>query len=357
MAFPKYSRPTSKAAHVRAVRPAQIDDYVIRQIDAHGPGLALAVTASGTVVHAASHGLANIRTCRPIEQDTIFHLASGGKQFTGLGILLLAEQGELQLGDPISKHIPLLAGFGSRVTIRDLLHHTSGVRDLYDNEGIKQILARCERPANADLIRTYADLGCPMARAGIAPGDAFRYSNSGYELLGALIEQVSGQSYRDFFATRVFNPLNMKDTFSIPHPRIDSSRYASGYERNSRGELTEAGSTALDNLVGSGSFYTTVSDLCRYDQALRNNSLVSAAGAAEAFTSGRTNDGYPTNYGFGWYLWARDGISFADHEGSWNGFRSYIRYCLNRPLSVFVLSNHPEIDLFKVTNVATDACR
>jgi CubicO group peptidase (beta-lactamase class C family) len=274
-----------------------------------------------------------------------------------LGILMLAEACKLNLDDAIGKHIPLLARFGPQVTIRKLLHHTSGIRDLYDEDGVEQVLARCERPANADVIRTYADLGCPTAGRGIRPGNSFSYSNSGYELLGAVIEQLSGQSYHDFFASRLFDRLNMKNTFSVPDRRTDSKRCATGYALDDWDEFVEAGSNAFDDLVGSGSFYTTVSDLCRYDQALRTNSLVRDAGMTEAFTSGRTNDGDPINYGFGWNLGVQAGIRFADHEGEWNGFHSYICYCLDRPLSVFALSNHPKVDLSDLADVAIDSCR
>ncbi len=357
MAFLRRTQQTSKASRALADPSAQINDYIASKIEVGGPGLALALVADGTIVHTATFGLANVRNGLPVEQDTIFHLASCGKQFTGLGILMLAEEGKLHLDDPAGKHIPLVGGFGPGVTIRKLLHHTSGIHDLYGEDGVEQILARCARPANADLIRTYADLGCPMAEQDIRPGDTFSYSNSGYELLGAVIEEVSGQLYHDFFARRVFDRLKMKDTFSVPGRAIDGRRCATGYTLDERGDLLEAGTSELDGLVGSGSFYTTVSDLCLYDQALRTNSLVNEASLEEAFTSGQTNDGNPTNYGFGWFLGAQNGISFADHYGAWNGFRSYIRYCLDRPLSIFVLSNHPEVDLLEVADVATEACR
>jgi CubicO group peptidase (beta-lactamase class C family) len=357
MALLRRTQPAPKAIRAHAKRSAQIDDYVASQIEADGPGVAVAVVASGTVVHAAGYGLADVREDLPVAQDTIFHLASCGKQFTGLGILMLAEERKLHLDDPIGKHIPSIAGFGPRVTIRKLLHQTSGIRDLYDESGVKQVLARCKRPTNADVIRTYADLGCPMAEAGLEPGDTFSYSNSGYELLGTVIELVSNQSYHYFFARRVFDLLGMRDTFSVPDSRVDSPRRATGYTLDDRGVLIEAGDTEFDNLVGSGSFYTTAPDLCFYDQALRANSLVSEASMEEAFTSGRTNSGDPTNYGFGWYFGDQDGILFADHEGEWSGFRSYICYCLDRPLSMFLLSNHPELDLIEIANVATDAYR
>ena len=183
------------------------------------------------------------------------------------------------------------------------------------------------------------------------------YSNSGYELLGTIIEQVSGQSYHDFFARRVFDRLQMQDTFSVPDRRIDGPRCATGYTLDDWDDFIEAGSNEFDNLVGSGSFYTTASDLCRYEQALRTHSLISETSMAEAFTGGRTNGGDSTNYGFGWSLGVQNGIAFADHEGDWNGFRSYICYCLDPALSIFVLSNHPELDVSEAADVAIDAYR
>ena len=357
MAFLKAPRPPTNEIRADAERSGEIDDYIASQIEADGPGLALAVVASAAVVHAAGYGLADVRGGLAVAPDTKFHLASCGKQLTGLGILMLVEERKLGLDDPVGRHISSLAGFGPKVTIRELLHHTSGIRDLYDEDGVDEVLARNEQPTNADVIRTYADLSCPMAEAGLEPGDTFSYSNSGYELLGAVIERVSGQSYHDFFARRVFDPLGMKDTFSVPDRRVRDPRCAIGYALDKRNELIEAGGSEFDRLVGSGSFYTTAPDLCLYDRALRMNSLVSKGSLEEAFTSGQTNDGDPTNYGFGWYLGEQDGISFADHEGEWNGFRSYICYCLDRPLSMFVLSNHPAVDLIEIANVATDAYR
>src|SRR5262249_42543871 len=151
----------------------RINAYVARKMEAGGPGVPVALAASGAVIRAAAFGLANVSKGLPGKEDTIFHLASCGKQLTGLGILMLAEEGKVHLDDPVGKHIPLIAGFGSGVTIRKLLHHTSGIYDFYREDCIGQLLARCARPSNADLIRSYADLGCPMAEQDIKPGDQF----------------------------------------------------------------------------------------------------------------------------------------------------------------------------------------
>lgn len=349
--------PASKAIRVDAGRSAQIDDYIAGQVRPGGPGLALAIVKSGAIVHAAGYGLADLRAHVAIAPDTIFHLASSGKQFTGLGILMLAEAGKLDLDDPVSRHLPGLSGFGPQVTIRRLLHHTSGIRDFYDENSIEEVLARCGRPANADIIRAYVDLGCPMARPGIKAGDEFCYSNSGYDLLGTVIERASGQSYHDFFQRRVFDRLGMKDTFTAPDRRLNDRRLASGYVLDDDGNVIDRGGSDYDDLVGSGSFYTTVLDLCVYDRALATDPLVSAASVREALTSGRTNDGTLTKYGFGWYVGTYEGMRFADHKGEWIGYYSYICRYLDRPLSIFVLSNHPGIDLAEVANVATAVYR
>jgi CubicO group peptidase (beta-lactamase class C family) len=346
--------PVPKEIRVDEEGSAQIDDYLADQIEESGPGLALAIVESGHVVHAAGYGLADLRNGRPVAPDTIFHLASCGKQFTGLGILMLAEAGKLHLDDPIGQHLAPLVQYGPQVTIRRLLHHTAGIRDFYDDASYDEVVARFERPTNADVIRLCSDIGCPMAEKGIGPGEKFVYSNSGYDLLGALIEQVSGESYHDFFQRHVFDPLGMKDTFSVPDRRAGDGRCAIGYGLDEKDGFVEEAGNEFDGLVGSGSFYTTVGDLCIYDQALMANRLVSAAGMRQIFTSGRTNDGSRTDYGFGWRFGDYQGMPFAEHDGAWIGFRSYMCRYLERPLSIFALSNHPEIDFAELANTVTD---
>jgi CubicO group peptidase (beta-lactamase class C family) len=348
--------PQAKAVRADA-RSAQMDDYIAGKVLSRGPGFSLAIVESGAIVHAVGYGLADVRSKVPIEPDTILHLASSGKQLTGIGILMLAEQGKLRPDDPVSRHLPGLSGFSPKVTLRQLLHHTSGIRDFYDESGVEEVMARCERPANADIVRTYADLGCPMARRGLQPGDEFVYSNSGYDLLGSVIERVSGQSYHDFFQARIFDPLGMKDTFSVPDPRINDRRLACGYELDGYGSIVEAQENPFDNIIGAGSFYTTALDLCLYDKALATNALVSAASMQEALTSGRTNNGELTNYGFGWYVGEFEGMRFADHKGEWIGNYSYICRYLDTPLSIFLLSNNPSIDLVDIVNAATKIYR
>jgi CubicO group peptidase (beta-lactamase class C family) len=330
-------------------RSRQIDGYLAQQIPPDSPGLALGIVKDSALVHAVGYGLASIQSGRPIAPDTIFHLASCGKQFTALGIVMLVEAGKLHPDDPLGKHIPELAGFGC--TLRQLLHHTAGIRDLYDEAGIDQVLARSARPANADMVRLYAELGCPLAAR---PGSTFSYSNSGYDLLGTVIERVSGQSYHDFFQARVFDPLGMRDTFSAPETRASDPRRATGYDVGESEELVANAGSEFDGLVGSGSFCTTVPDLARYEQALRQYRLISEAGTLAMFNGVPTGEG-DVRYGLGWFIGSYNGAALADHEGAWNGFRSYLCCFLDVRFSLFVLTNHPDVDLMEIANVVSEA--
>lgn len=338
-----------------AAGSTQLDQHIQDQLGNEDPGLAIAVVKSGQVVHEAGYGMAD--DTAPITPATIFHMASCGKQLTGVGIMMLAEAGKLGLDDPVGQHIEEVAGFGPTVTLRQLLQNTSGILDLYGDDEMEKVLARCARPRNDDMIATFAALSCPMASSRRKAGDKWEYSNSGFDLLGSVIERVSGQSYRDFFQQNVFDRLGMSNTFTFPDRRLNGPGIAKGYEVGNGGYYQEAEKTPYDDLVGSGSFYTTVRDLCIYDQALASNALIGTASMQEACTSGVTNDGEATGYGFGWYVGEDEGARYIEHDGEWVGFHSYICRYLDEPFSVFVLSNHPEMDLNAVANVACQTYR
>ena len=331
-------------------RSARLDAFIADQIRDGEPGLAIAVVKDHTVAHLAAYGLADAQRNVPTRPDTMFHLASCGKQFTALGILKLMEAGRVVLDDPVGLHLPTVAGFGREVTIRRLLQHTSGIRDLYDEDGYETVMRYTSRPTNADILAVYAKLGCPMTAR---PGAEFAYSNSGYELLGAVIERAAGESYANFFRRIVFDPVKMNDTFSVPDRRMNDPRRAVGYGSDNDGFFEHEGSE-FDDLVGAGSFVTTAPDLCLYDSALATNALVTEASMRLALTSGKTNDGKDTGYGFGWYIDSYRAMPYAEHDGDWAGFYSMIRRYQERPLSVYLLTNNPEVGLKAVIEAASD---
>ena len=312
-------------------KSAAIDRIVARKVRAAGPGLALAVIKDGNPIHVAGYGLADLDTREPVTPRTQFHMASCGKQFTALGITMLRARGKLRYDDRIGRHIPELAGYKG-VTIRRLLHHLSGVYDFYEIKPIEdELCRRASEPTNRHLVRLYADLDCPMS----VTAGRFSYSNAGYDLLGSVIERISGQSYREFFRTRVFARLGMTDTYSLPARRRLAGRcVATGNLKN--GRYIVQSDHRLDGICGSGSIYSTVFDLCRYEAALAADRLVSAASMRTAFRSGIQDNEKSTGYGFGWDVTDE----FVEHAGEWNGYASHVRRYRDRRLSIYVLSNN-----------------
>jgi CubicO group peptidase (beta-lactamase class C family) len=325
---------------------ARIDRIVARKTEPV-PGLAIAVIKDRKVVHLAGYGSADLETATPITPQTQFHMASCGKQFTALGIMMLKEKSRLAFDDHIGKHIPELSGYPEGMTIRRLLHHLSGIPDLYETRLERKLLTLSRHPTNRDVIRLLASLGCPMART----GGRFSYSNTGYDLLGSVIERVSGQSYREFFRARVFAPLGMDDTFSLPAAaRLARRQCAIGYQKKRRGFVAET-EHRLDGICGSGSIYSTAADLCRYEAALAAGRLVSEATMRTALRSGVRDDGSPTGYGFGWAVTA----DFIEHSGEWIGFVSHMRRYRRRRLSIYVLSNTTSVNPERTVNSAARA--
>jgi CubicO group peptidase (beta-lactamase class C family) len=320
---------------VNAGLSAKIDRIVARRTEPV-PGLAIAVIKNGKIVHLAGYGSADLETATPITPQTQFHMASCGKQFTALGIMLLKDGGKLAFDDHVGKHIPELAGYPAGVTIRRLLHHLSGIADLYGTRLERKLLALARHPTNRHVVKLYAALGCPMGKT----AGRFSYSNTGYDLLGSVIERLSGQAYRDFFRARVFAPLGMADTFSLPAAaRLARRQCAIGYEKK-RGRHIAQGEHQLDGICGAGSIYSTVADLSVYEAALSAGRLVSDSTMRTSLRSGERDDGSATGYGFGWSVMP----DLIEHSGGWTGFSAHIRRYRRRRLSIYVLSNSAAID-------------
>lgn len=312
------------------VMSAEVDVLMAAYVD--GPGGAVMVIQNGEIVHQNGYGLADVENDKPITTDTVFHLGSVGKQFTALGIMILAEQGMLKYDDPISIHLPELAWMDDGVTVRRLLHHTSGIMGYDDSDDIyNALVASAGKPGNENLLQVLAEQGSMLAN----PGDEYSYSNAGYDLLGVLIERLSGQSYPDFMEENIFSPLGMKHTFAVPNDaRLNEDTVAQSYSTDGAYEPD-----ILDGLNGAGSIYSTLGDLYLYDQALYMNVLVSQETLAEAFASGVLNNGEETAYGFGFELGEYTGEMYIGHSGAWLGFESYYLRFPTRNLSVVVLLN------------------
>jgi CubicO group peptidase (beta-lactamase class C family) len=308
---------------------AQVDGLMSQFED--GPGGVVMVIQDGEIVHQNGYGLADVDQEIYITPETIFHLGSVGKQFTAMGVLILVEQGQVDLDDPISVYIPELDWMDSGVTVRSLLHHTSGVMGHDDSDEIYDaLLESSDAPDNEDVIKAISQYQEMLSE----PGETFYYSNTGYDLLGSLIERVSGQSYARFMDANVFAPLGMSNTFALPDDRRFGENAAQSYDENGPYQAD-----VLDNLNGSGSIFSTVGDMYLYDQALYTEKLISQALLDEMFTSGTLNNGEETGYGFGFDVANHAGYDYVGHQGSWLGFDVYYLRFPTEKLSVVVLLN------------------
>ena len=311
----------------------QTDAFFSSFTSADAPGGAVIVLRDNSIVYQSAYGLAHLERGDPLTVDHVLHMASVGKQVTGLAIMMLSEEGTVRYDDPVGDYVPELAHWGPDVTVRSLLTHTSGLPD-YDYF-FDDPIDRSDQPTNADLLAVLADL----PQTPNAPGDFFEYSNLGYDLLGVVVERASGQSFPDFVHAHIFGPLGMRGTFSLPNPaRRAGPLVAISYTGDSS-DPEPYPSDEFDELYGSGSIYTTVGDMALYDRALYDATLVSEETLAEAFQPVALNDGRKEAYGFGWEIEEVDGVSYVAYSGSWLGFNAdYVRV-LDQHLTVVVLLN------------------
>ncbi len=306
------------------------------------PGVAVAVVRDGKTVLERAWGYADLDKKAPITPDTAFDLASVSKQFAAIAIMLLEEEGKLAYDDPIGKFVPELAIYEG-VTIRHLMLHIGGLPDYYD------IIDTSGRmPTNHDA----AVLLGKMARADFSPGERYEYSNAGYDMLGPIVEAASGMCFAEFVQQRIFTPLGMDGSRVHDHTLPEIVNRARGYEPADGGFVLNNDSP-LNAIVGSGSIFSTLNDLVRWDQALYSEKLASAETHELAFTSGTNNNGEPLNYGFGWRIDEYAGHKRLRHGGSWVGFRSHIARIPELRFTVIVLSNRADFEPENVIDTIT----
>ena len=303
------------------------------------PGATVMVIREGQVIHAKGYGLADLKSGRALSRETPVRLGSVGKQFTSMGIMILEEREELAFDQLVTEWVPELHRFpGSQVS--HLLHHTSGLPDYYDlpDETLQGVAGKDGHPllTNADVVSIYESWGDPV----FPPGDRFEYSNPGYEVLGLIIERISGQTFGTFLAENIFDPLNMGTAVVRERPDMEIPDRAVGYSSGEEdGGWIENDHHFGNWLVGAGGVYASLDDLYIWDQALYADELVTRETLAEAFTPTTLNDGSVSEYGFGWNVGDRLGHRAVHHGGSWVGFRSGILRFLDEGITVIVLSN------------------
>jgi CubicO group peptidase (beta-lactamase class C family) len=295
------------------------------------PGCAVGVTRDGALAFAKGYGMADLEHQTPINPDTRFYIASLSKQFTAMSIVLLAQEGLLSLDDSIRKWVPEVPSLGATITLRQLLHHTSGLRDYFT------LLAVSGWPSDGQLTdRQFLDLMSRQKNLNFAPGDEFLYSNTGYALLSIVVKRAAGQSLREFAAERIFKPLGMTHTefrddhlLPIPQRALGYQPKASGY-RVSQPEF---------DVVGDGGMYSTIGDLAKWDANFGTGQVGGKAGIAQLEEPGRLNNGQTIPYGLALSIGTIKGVKTYGHSGAYGGYRSTLLRFPDRYLSVITLCN------------------
>ena len=327
----------------------RVDEVFARWDTTNGPGCAVSVIESGEVIFMRGYGMANLDHDVPNRADTIFHVASVSKEFTAAAIALLALDDKLSLDDTIQQHLPWVPDFEHPITVRNLIHHNSGIRDQWSLLGMSGWRYSRDLITDNDviyLIKRQRDLN-------FRPGDRYTYSNTGYTLLALIVEAVSDQSLREFTTSRIFEPLGMSRT----HFRDDFSEIvkdqAYGYRWDEGDSVFRLSVTNFDT-VGATSLLTTVEDMARWDR----NFIDPAVGGRDFLDlmhrRGTLNDGEEQDYAFGLTHGSYRGVRTVGHGGSDAGYRSNFLRFPDHGYSFVVLCNLAQTNPARLAQAVAD---
>jgi CubicO group peptidase (beta-lactamase class C family) len=313
------------------------------------PGAVVAVIRDGTIIYQQAYGMADLERDVPLSPQSLLDIASTSKQFVAMSMLLLEEQGKVSLDDDIRSYLPEFPDYGRTVTLRHLIHHTSGIRDYMD----LMYLAGMKHENSYPPLEIIA-LVARQERLNFEPGDEFHYSNSGYLLLAEIIERVSGQSLGEFTKQHIFKPLNMNVShFYDDFMRVVKNR-ALSYSRKETGGY--ASIQYIFDVVGDTGLLTNIEDLFLWDQNFYGNKL--GEGRPELLehllTPGRLNSGETLDYAFGLEVETHRGLGVVKHSGSAAGYRSQMLRFPDQSFTVIVLSNLAEFSPTKLAEQVAD---
>lgn len=307
------------------------------------PGAAVIVVRDGEIVFRKGQGMAHLELGVPIEPNMVFRLGSITKQFTTVAILILAEQGKLALDDSITQFLPDYPTHDHLITIEHLLTHTSGIKSMTH---MPEWLPLWRKDFTVQELIDFFKYQ-PMQ---FAPGKRWAYNNSGYLLLGAIIEKVSEQTYEQFIQHSIFDPLGMKQSYYDSPVRLIPRRVA-GYDKGPKG-YTNAAYLSMTQPYAAGALASTVDDLARWDAALYTEQLLKQETLQQAFISHRLLDGTSTAYRYGWAISEYEGHRLVEHGGGIHGFRTHAIRMPDDRIYIAVLSNNggigPEELAFKI---------
>ena len=309
----------------------EVDELISSMVKAESAGATVAVAKVGELLYSKGYGSANPEYDIPNSPQTIFHVASVSKQFTAFAIALLAEQGKISVGDDIRKYLPELPDFGHKITIKHLVHHTSGLRDQWEllslaGWRLDDVITRSQV---LRLIRHQEELN-------FKPGEEFSYCNTGYTLLGEIVSRVTGKSFPEWCAENIFKPLKMDNTlFYDDHEKIVKNR---AYSFHDSPEGLKKSVLSYAN-AGATSLFTTAEDLTKWSENFYSMKVGNAEVMEQMEERGVLNKGDTLGYAFGQGFGTYKGLKTLTHGGADAGYRSYLMRFPEHKLSIVVLSN------------------
>jgi len=321
------------------------DDELAKKVDAFLsqwdkndlPGCAVGVVKDGRLVYKRGFGMANLDYDVPNTPSTRFNLASVSKPFTAFSIALLAQQGKLSLDDDIRKYVPEMPKYDETVTIRHLIHHTSGIREyealvFFGGLGTDRALSS----------KAILNMLARQKNINFKPGSKYQYSNSGYHLIGIIVERVSGKSLRAFAEENIFKPLGMKNTLFFDNRFEVVKNRAHGYQVGPDKSIKARSS--LHDLVGAGGVLSTVEDLYLWDQNFYEPKVGNKELISMLTTPGTLNSGEKMDYAFGMWRGEYKGLPLIMHSGNLgSGYRARIHSFPEQKFTVIALSNNTAI--------------
>lgn len=322
------------------VHADEVDDLALAEMKAsNSPGLGLVVVKDGKVLKQASYGIANLETGTPATVDTVFRMASMSKQFCAAAAMLLIQDGKWKLEDPISKFLTKSPETWSKITLRHLLTHTSGMPGFAPADGF----SFRENPTGDRYIEM---LG--KKKLNFQPGEKFEYSNEGYSILGILVGKVAGKPLDAFVSERILKPVGMDSTSYYNLERLVPGR-ANGYiwDKDHHENAIPLRPYAM---AGSGGMQSNILDWVKWDAALQGESILSKSIKEQIWTPAKLNDGKETGYGFGWVVRKVDGKLVVSHSGGTAGFTSNVVRHVDDKLTVVVFQNVQGGGAIKLSN-------
>ncbi len=308
----------------------KIDSLLVNVFkDKNGPGGEFLVAKSGKIIYQKSFGKANIELDVNLTSENVFQIGSMTKQFTAIAVLILEEKGKLNVNDPVSKFIQDYPQ-GDKITLHHLLTHTSGIKDFTKIKSLQEISKKEMTPKMmVDFFKNEP--------VDFLPGEKFEYINSGYVLLGYIIELTSGQTYEEFIQINIFDKAGMTNSYYASDRKVIQKR-AYGYQKKEYG-YTNKTQISFSIPFSSGALMSTVVDMLKWQNALHKNEILNSNTLKKAFTKYKLNNGQEFSYGYGWHLRDVNGFTTRQHGGSVFGFKSMGVFLPNEDVYVIGLTN------------------